>query len=462
MTVNRVVHNQQRVIQWVIVIGVMLLSLSVGYFLPTEYQILIMLLTLAAGAFIINILYPPIGLLVLIFSGLLIDFEIKTSTSTSINIVVILLPLFIGIWLIDMVVRQHRIRLVPSRVNPPLVTLAVISILAFAIGQFNWFLYARQAPIFSQLGGLAIILLSAGAFVFTANIIPEIKWLERLTWLFIIIGSIILFIRFVPVFGRLAGNLVPSGATGSVFWIWLCVIPFSQFLVNRKLHLFWRLIFLGLVVLLLYEVMVRGNSWKSGWIPAVAAIGVVIWLHFRKLRVLLGLGGFVIIWFVITEAIQTDQYSYITRLEAWKIIFEEIVKVNPILGLGPSNYRFYTPLFPIMGYSVEFNSHNTYIDLLAQIGFLGLFAFMWLVWELFRIGWRLLNSVTESFSYAYLYGALGGLVGMLIAGMLGDWILPFVYNVGLRGFRASVIGWIFLGGIVVIDKLNPAVRSNRS
>ncbi|UCD99585.1 MAG: hypothetical protein JSV42_02325, partial [Chloroflexota bacterium] len=211
MTVNRVVHNQQRVIQWVIVIGVMLLSLSVGYFLPTEYQILIMLLTLAAGAFIINILYPPIGLLVLIFSGLLIDFEIKTSTSTSINIVVILLPLFIGIWLIDMVVRQHRIRLVPSRVNPPLVTLAVISILAFAIGQFNWFLYARQAPIFSQLGGLAIILLSAGAFVFTANIIPEIKWLERLTWLFIIIGSIILFIRFVPVFGRLAGNLVPSG-----------------------------------------------------------------------------------------------------------------------------------------------------------------------------------------------------------------------------------------------------------
>jgi hypothetical protein len=42
---------------------------------------------------------------------------------------------------------------------------------------------------------------------------------------------------------------------------------------------------------------------------------------------------------------------------------------------------------------------------------------------------------------------------MLIAGMLGDWVLPFVYNVGLRGFRTSVLGWIFLGGIVVIEQL---------
>ena len=45
------------------------------------------------------------------------------------------------------------------------------------------------------------------------------------------------------------------------------------------------------------------------------------------------------------------------------------------------------------------------------------------------------------------------MVGTLFAGMLGDWFLPFVYNVGMRGFRTSVLGWIFLGGVVVIEQL---------
>ena len=44
-----------------------------------------------------------------------------------------------------------------------------------------------------------------------------------------------------------------------------------------------------------------------------------------------------------------------------------------------------------------------------------------------------------------------GFVGMLFAGALADWIFPFVYNVGLAGFRDSYIGWLLLGGIVALD-----------
>jgi hypothetical protein len=36
---------------------------------------------------------------------------------------------------------------------------------------------------------------------------------------------------------------------------------------------------------------------------------------------------------------------------------------------------------------------------------------------------------------------------------LGDWVLPFVYNVGLAGFRSSMIGWIFLGGLVALETM---------
>jgi hypothetical protein len=43
--------------------------------------------------------------------------------------------------------------------------------------------------------------------------------------------------------------------------------------------------------------------------------------------------------------------------------------------------------------------------------------------------------------------------GTLVAAGLGDWVLPFVYNIGLIGLRASLLGWLFLGGLLVVEKL---------
>ena len=41
---------------------------------------------------------------------------------------------------------------------------------------------------------------------------------------------------------------------------------------------------------------------------------------------------------------------------------------------------------------------------------------------------------------------------MLFAAMLADWIFPFVYNIGLNGFRDSFVGWMLLGGLVVMRR----------
>jgi hypothetical protein len=449
----RFMQHPHQLMKFVIISGVIFLSSVVAFIFPTKYLGFFIALIIACGLLIIYLRVPAIGLLALIAGGMLVDFEIGTGTSTSINLVVILLPMLIGIWFIDMLVRKRRVYFVPSRTNPPLVALVIVSILAFGIGQMTWFFYARQAPILSQLGGLAIFLLSAGAFIFTANVIKNIKWLKSLTWLFIIVGTIIVLSRLIPILGRSMHHLLPSGATGSLFWLWMIAIAFSQFLINRDLSIVWRILLLGLIVATLYVALVLGFGWKSGWIPALAAFGVITWLRFRRLRIVLLIGGLVLIWLMSSELIQSDQYSYVTRLEAWKIILNEIVKVNPIFGLGPANYRFYTPLFPIMGYWVEFNSHNNYIDILAQIGVLGVIAFLWFAWEIWRLAWGLLKIDLGGFTNAYVVGALGGLVGMLVAGMLGDWVIPFVYNVGLSGFRASVLGWIFLGGLVVIHHI---------
>jgi fructose-specific phosphotransferase system IIC component len=102
---------------------------------------------------------------------------------------------------------------------------------------------------------------------------------------------------------------------------------------------------------------------------------------------------------------------------------------------------------------VKFNSHNQYIDIIAQTGLIGFACFAWFVWQVGKLGFSLVKQAPEGFSRAYAYGALGGLAGTLVAGMLADWIIPFVYNIGFSGFRASVLGWIFLGGMVALGQI---------
>jgi O-antigen ligase len=102
---------------------------------------------------------------------------------------------------------------------------------------------------------------------------------------------------------------------------------------------------------------------------------------------------------------------------------------------------------------VSFNSHNNYVDILAQTGLVGLICFLWFLGEVGWLGWRLREHMSAGFAQAYVYGALGGLVGTVVAGMLGDWMLPFFYNIGLSGFRSSMLGWLFLGGLVSLEQM---------
>jgi hypothetical protein len=128
------------------------------------------------------------------------------------------------------------------------------------------------------------------------------------------------------------------------------------------------------------------------------------------------------------------------------------VEESPIVGTGPANYYHYTANFPILGWYVQFFSHNNYQDLLLQTGVLGLLAFCWFAFEAARLILRLRTQVPSGFPMAYVIGALGGLAGSLAAGMLGDWIIPFYYNGGILGFRSSLLFWISLGGLLTLKR----------
>jgi hypothetical protein len=452
---RHLVQNPQLWLRPLLIIGVLLLSTALAFMSSQRQLMLVLSLPLGVGLVLTFLRWPSLGLIVASLAGMVVPFL----GPSGLNATVILVALLLGLWLLDMMVRQRQIRLAPSRTVWPLLSFLVIAFLSFGVGQLTWFTFALHAPLGAQLGGLSIIVLSAGAFLLAANQVHDLGWLSRLTWAFLAVAAIYIVFRSVlPELGLSTWRLFQP--VGSVFFIWVVAMAFSQAAFNRDLQPGWRLALGGLVLVTLYVLVILKFADKSGWIPVLACIAAII--GFRSWRAGLALApvGALAAWYLATAAIGSDEYSVSTRYDAW-LIMAQIIKISPIWGLGFANYYWYTPLFPIRGYAVSFNSHNNYVDIVAQTGLVGLVCFLWFLWEAGWLGWRLREHVPAGFAQAYVYGALGGLVGTVVVGMLGDWVLPFFYNIGLNGFRSSMLGWLFLGGLVSLEQMEISPRSRK-
>lgn len=445
--------RRQRLLRWGLVTAVPLAIVAVAMVLPSRLAtlLLVALLGLAVAAALWR--WPAMGVVALIPASLLVPISLGTGSESSINAPMLLLLLLTALWLFDMVAVRRQIDVRLSRPELALLVLAAVAVVAFLAGQLLWFPLAQPAPLRAQIGGVMIFVLSAAAFIVAAQQIKTQRTLQLLTGAFLLLGAIFAMGHMLPGLKRPMFTLYQFGSTTSQFWTWMVALALGQALFNRRLHPALRLALVGLALVTLYSSYVIIPGWKSGWVPALATALVLVVLRFPFSLLALALGAIAFGQTIADQLLASDQYSANTRTEAWALI-GEIVKVNPVLGLGPANYYWYTPLLRISGYyGLQFNSHNQYVDLVAQIGLVGLAAFGWFVWEIGRFGWRLRQRAMDGFALGYVNGVLAGLAGSLVAGMLGDWILPFVYNVGFFGFRASLFTFLFLGGLVALARI---------
>jgi hypothetical protein len=445
---NQVMPYLQTWPRYLIVVFVLLVSATLS-FRGSPGQLLKVLYLVAGTAIVLTLLrWPSLGLVAVLVGGLIIPF----TGPGGITAPIVLLALLLGLWALNLVSQRRQLRLVSSPAIMPMMLFLLSALVSFGIGQLPWFNFVQGAPLDAQLAGLSVFLLSGIAFLMVANVMRDLRWLQAMTWAFLVLGAVFMVGRVMPVLAPVSHALIQGYSTTGIFYAWFPALAFSQAVLNRDLRMHWRLALLALVLATLYFGFVVRYDWKSGWVPAFASVATIIVLRYGKTGLALALAGMLPLWSLAVQALASDQYSVSTRLEAWRIL-AEIVKVDPILGLGFGNYYWYTTLIPIFGWYVQFNSHNNFIDIVAQTGLVGLAFFLWFVWEIGRLGWHLRERVPGGFAQAYVYGALGGLIGTLMAGMLGDWLLPFVYNIGLKGFRSSVQAWLFLGGLVVLEQI---------
>ena len=401
---------------------------------------------IAIGVTLLFLRRPLIGLLLTLLGGM----SIPWTGPGGMNLTIVGLLFLIALWLFTMFIAQGDLRFAVAQVTRPALLLLAITTLALVVGQLAWY-RTPAAPLSAQLGGFTVFVTSIGALLFVGHQVKESRALAILTGSLIGYGSLHMIGWIEPHVGRYLRLLYQEGATTSMFWTWLVALAFSQALFNRRLGWGWRLALLGVVIMTFYVAYGLNGDWKSGWMPALLSALLLLLFRFWRISAFLALVGLLPALNLVTKAIASDAYSYATRLEAWAIV-GEMIKVNPLLGLGPANYYWYTPLFRIRGYTVNFNSHNQYVDLVAQSGVLGLLAYLWLLGALGWLGWRLRNRVAAGFEQAYVYGALAGWAATMAAGALGDWVLPFVYNVGLSGVRSTILPWIFLGGLLALER----------
>jgi hypothetical protein len=359
-----------------------------------------------------------------------------------------------GLWLVRSVVARDWSGFDRSRVVVAAIAFMSVTLLAFAMGQFPWFPQSG-APLGAQVVELALFLLSGCLFLAAGQQIERLSQLRWLTWVFVGTGAVACIARMTPALESL-GRLTRPGSVGSLFWTWFVAVTVSQALVNNHLRLRVRIGLLGLASMALYHGLFQVRSWASGWLPALVAVGIIITVWRPRLTICLATlavpVGLYVTSDIVTAMLVEESYSLSTRQEAW-IVLTQIVERSPLLGTGLANYYYYAANFPILGWYVPFISHNNYQDLLVQTGFLGLLSFCWFGLEGVLLTFRLSRQAPPGFPRAFAIGALGGAVGSLAAGMLGDWIIPFYYNAGLLGFRSSLLFWVFLGGALALRRM---------
>jgi len=460
-------RNWAKAIPFLIVVVVLLLVAFVGQRPTMRFFIL------GAGGLglILLLRYPGLGLVALAGLSFTLPLQINTGTAVSLTPPVLLIPAVALAWLTNRL-RKRSLQLPASQTNLPLILFVISGFLSLLAGNAYWDPLVPQPGnlLLVQLGQCAIFALSAIVFWLSGALGRETRWLGRATWVFLASAGVVVLESHLPLSWHVLGWSDPTMGSQSMLWTWLAALASGQLLFNRRLRPLLRLGLLALLLAAAYVVWFRLADWVSGWAPFTVAVVAVVWLwvwkRSRVAALLLGLVFVVLVVLLFPVLFEHAggqrelDISWGGRVVLYRAVLD-LVKDHPILGLGPAAYRHYghtrwlsLGVGRALYLDPRISSHNNYIDIYAQMGLLGLGLFLWFLAEVGRLGWRLVPCFEGDFEEGYVYGALGGLAGTLVAMMLADWFLPFVYNIGFAGFRTSALAWMFLGGLVALASVS--------
>jgi O-antigen ligase len=149
----------------------------------------------------------------------------------------------------------------------------------------------------------------------------------------------------------------------------------------------------------------------------------------RAIFYLLGIFMFMVIIFILRSAPYRQHtqpfFSMIMRLNYWKDAFE-IIKRHPLVGVGLGNFNLKFSRY----------AHNSYIQIWAEMGILGLCAFIWVIYTTLTTSLKNLTKSPNRSQDVYLF--IAGIIFLIHNFLDFTFFLPEVV----------FIWWIILGLMV--------------
>ncbi len=442
---------QSTLLRVVVLGGLLVADLALGYLAVRLDPQLLLLAVLIPPVALLALRYSEYGLVALLLTAAFVRASLPTGTQSRIVASLVLTAVLVALWIGRAVVLKQPLLPRRSRVIRPIVAIIVISFVSYL-----WSLAFRDPLVvvwrtwpIVQLGGLGVMLLLPAAFLLTFNNITAVRWVHYLFGAMIAVGICSLAVDY----GHLPITFIN---TRGLFSLWFVALVYGQLLFNRHLRL-WQQLALGLVLALwLYRKLMVETYWLAGWFPALVAMGIITFFRSKRVAVLMALVALAVLawkWGYINDVIlaRESAESGVTRWAAWQQNWI-VTGRHWLFGTGPAGYAaYYMTYFP----KAAMATHSNYIDLLSQLGIVGLGAYLWLLGTLGFTGWRLVNRVGGRGDgvAGFACGMLGGYGGVVVAMALGDWLVPFVYTQTITGYDYAVYSWIWLGALAGLETL---------
>ncbi len=393
--------------------------------------------------------YPSLPLLVWLFFVLAVQVAFRVKEA--------ILPSFWAIW--------------------PLLGMASLAIISNIVVQVTWTTgvphkIGNSPIILDEIYGIALFFLPLITIaVTTVSLVEKEQWIEYIQTAFLTIS--VLLAAFVIIEFKRIGATIYTFRFSDPKLLWMSLKAISQILVLGSLIAYvrmlyskrWRMRIMYAVSALLClggVYLALQNSW---WVEAAIGFAVITLVYSRKLFGALCLLCLPLIPVVLAEIqkLATVKTADFYRLIIWKDALRVWSK-QPILGVGPGNFWAYDQRFTqLPKYLRDFSktglgvSHNGYLQILGELGPLGLCLYLAMIVVIAVVAMRLFR---RSKAAGKRNDAMLGLVGLgLVCGSaFGDITSGAMFlqprQVGSSGSLTQVLStWIIFGCIMYKDQL---------
>ena len=266
------------------------------------------------------------------------------------------------------------------------------------------------------------VLKTGTIYYFIAIVVDSKVKLERAVWTMIVLMAIVGFLGVLHYHGiiipgyhvtwaedrqvwRLSGVGMLSSANDIAYSMAL-VVPFALGLLIQAKSFTGRIGGLILLIISLYTIYLTGS--RGGQIALTICLFTwgYFWTKSRKRRkqivIIAALGVLAVISAQATG--YREDASAMGRVEAWSAGWE-MLKSHPIIGVGKEQFREYHKV----------DSHNSYVRAAAELGLIGLYAFVGMLYSAYFVIFRIMKSPENERWRPYFAGFAGFFVSYIFA-----------------------------------------------